>query len=78
MKDLQLQTNIFLYSIEQLACQEMRRRARELTGYLPELHGREVEIPCQDQCMSGNDVNSGVRIPNCGGLKFPTHSKVYF
>ena len=28
--------------------------------------------------MSGNDVNGGVRIPNCGGLKFPTLPNVYF
>jgi len=45
-------------------------------GHPPELQGRGVDMSCQDQGMSGNDVNGGVKIPNCGDLKFPTLPKV--
>ena len=57
-----MQTNIFLYSIEQLAYQNMRSRAKGLARYLPELQGRGIDMPCQDQSMSGNNVNGGVKI----------------
>ena len=52
---------IFPYYMEQLACQKLKRRSKGLARYPPELQGREVKIPCQDQGMSGNDVN-GVTI----------------